>query len=95
MGQFPLGLFAGAAFESRTLEVEPGDIRALLTDGLPEVANARDQEFGLERIGEIVAQNSDLPFADLSEILFATVRRYGRQEDDETLVLATVNLNRG
>ena len=87
MEQFPLGLFANATFASGTVEVEPGDILALLTDGLPEVEDANHEQFGLERIGKIVARNADGPLADLTEKLFAAARQFGRQTDDETLVL--------
>ncbi len=87
MEQFPLGLFANATFVSGTVEVEPGDILALLTDGLPEVEDDNHEQFGLERIGKIIARNPDAPLADLTENLFAVVRQFGRQTDDETLVL--------
>jgi len=87
MDQFPLGLFANATFASGTVEVEPGDILALLTDGMPEVEDANNEQFGLERIAKIVARNADGPLADLTEILWAAVRQFGRQTDDETLVL--------
>jgi hypothetical protein len=87
MEQFPLGLFANATFVSGIVEVEPGDILALLTDGLPEVEDDNHEQFGLERIGKIIARNPDAPLADLTETLFAAVRQFGRQTDDETLVL--------
>jgi hypothetical protein len=87
MEQFPLGLFANATFQSGLVAVEPGDILTLLTDGLPEVTDANDEQFGLERISEIMARNAEGSLADLTETLFAAVRRYGRQTDDETLVL--------
>ncbi len=87
MEQLPLGLFANATFASGIVEVEPGDILALLTDGLPEVEDANHEQFGLENIGKIVARNADGPLADLTETLFAAVRQFGRQTDDETLVL--------
>jgi hypothetical protein len=87
MEQFPLGLFANATFVSGIVEVEPGDILALLTDGLPEVEDANNGQFGLERIGEIIARNADGPLTDLTETLFAAARQFGRQTDDETLVL--------
>jgi serine phosphatase RsbU (regulator of sigma subunit) len=87
MEQFPLGLFAHATFQSCLVKVEPGDILALLTDGLPEVEDANGEQFGLERIGELVARNASGPLADLTEKLFAAVRGYGSRTDDETLVL--------
>jgi len=92
MEQFPLGLFAHAKFQSCLVKVEPGDILALLTDGLPEVEDANGEQFGLERIGEIVARNASGPLADLTEKLFAAVRRYGSRTDDETLVLVRASV---
>ena len=59
--QFPLGLFANATFQSGLVAVEPGDILALLTDGLPEVTDSNDNEFGLERIGEIMPGTPGAP----------------------------------
>ena len=87
MEQFPLGLFANATFQSGVVRAEPGDILALLTDGLPEVEDSRGEQFGLEKIGEIVARNPEAPLAKLTESLFGEVRRHGPQTDDETLVL--------
>jgi len=92
MEQFPLGLFAHATFQSCLVKVEPGDILALLTDGLPEVEDANGEQFGLERIGELVARNASGPLADLTEKLFAAVRRYGSRTDDETFVLVRASV---
>jgi hypothetical protein len=85
--QFPLGLFASATFQGGSIEVNPGDVLVLLTDGLPEVADRHDEQFGIDRIEEIVRRNADGPLADLTDALFAAVRRHGSQTDDETLVL--------
>jgi serine phosphatase RsbU (regulator of sigma subunit) len=93
MEQFPLGLFAGAKFESRMARLEPGDILALLTDGLPEVADAKDEQFGLERIGGILTEYGEHPLDELIERVFETARRHGRQNDDETLILVRATLS--
>ena len=69
------------------VKVDPGDILVLLTDGLPEVTDVSDEQFGMERIGEVVTQNASGPLADLTEKLFTAVRRHGPQTDNETLVL--------
>jgi hypothetical protein len=90
MEQFPLGLFAHATFQSGIAKVEPGDILALLTDGLPEVEDAGGEQFGLDRIAEIVARNASGTLADVIDKLFAVIRRHGQQTDDETLVLVRV-----
>jgi hypothetical protein len=87
MEQFPLGLFTNAKFESRLAKLETGDILALLTDGLPEVADAKDEEFGLERIGGILSECAERPLDEVIGKLFETARRHGSQNDDETLIL--------
>jgi serine phosphatase RsbU (regulator of sigma subunit) len=51
------------------------------------VTDVSDEQFGMERIEEIVAQNARGSLADLTERLFAAVRAHGPQTDDETLVL--------
>jgi hypothetical protein len=90
MEQFPLGLFPHAKFESGEIEVAPGDILALMTDGLPEASNAADEEFGFDRISEIVARNAEGSLETLADKLSAEVRRHGAQTDDETLLLVGV-----
>ena len=62
-----LGLFANAMFQNGLVEIDPADILLLSTDGLPEVTNVNDEQFGMERIEEIVAQNARAgPLADLA-----------------------------
>jgi hypothetical protein len=87
MEQFPLGLFPNTTFESGSVIMEPGDMLVLLTDGLPETANQKDEQFGLDRIGEIVRGHRGGSLESMTETLFSAVRRHGRQDDDETLVL--------
>ena len=87
MEQFPLGLFSQATFASGVVEVEPGDILTLLTDGLLEVTNGGEEEFGQRRIHDILLQNAGRSLPDLTERIFTAVGEYGQQQDDQTLVL--------
>jgi serine phosphatase RsbU (regulator of sigma subunit) len=87
MEQFPLGLFAKAAFVSGAVQIEAGDMLAVMTDGIPEAVDTNDEQFGLDRIGEILAGDPTGPLTELVESVFTAVRRHGPQTDDETLVL--------
>ena len=87
MEQFPLGLFGNATFQSGVVEIEPGDILALLTDGLPETTDANDEQFGFDRMGQIIARKPAAPLSEITESAFEAVRGQGLQTDDETLVL--------
>ena len=87
MEQFPLGLFAAAAFHSGLVRIEKGDVLALLTDGLPETADAGDEQFGLERIGKIIARSPAAPLAELMETNFYRGSPARDPDGRQTLVL--------
>ncbi len=85
----PLGIMPAWTFTSATLDVQPGDLLVLVTDGLFEVFDAKDREFGLEGIKEVLASASsaDRPLADIASRLLERVREFGPQLDDQTLLL--------
>lgn len=87
MEQFPLGLFSHATFSSGVIDAEPGDILTLLTDGLLDVTNAGEEEFGNQRICDILLQNAGRPLPELTERIFTAAAQHGHQQDDQTLVL--------
>ena len=73
-----------------TLQMEPGDILVLLSDGIYEYNNGNGEEFGERRVTEIVAAHRDRSVADLSAGLLASVQAFANgapQEDDITIVL--------
>ncbi|HEX4038672.1 MAG TPA: SpoIIE family protein phosphatase [Acidobacteriaceae bacterium] len=56
---FPLGMFRDASFPSARLELAPGDLLLLYTDGLSEAAGA-DGEYGIDRLANLVARQTSL-----------------------------------
>lgn len=48
----PLGIFAGATYESLDVEIYSGDLLLFCSDGIPERLNAITEYFGYERLGE-------------------------------------------
>jgi sigma-B regulation protein RsbU (phosphoserine phosphatase) len=89
----PLGIMPAWNFTSATLDIQPGDLLALVTDGLFEVFDAKDRDFGLEGIKQVLASasasasNTDRPLADIASDLLERVRGFGAQLDDQTLLL--------
>ena len=72
------------------VEMQPGDILALLSDGIYEYHDAAGEQFGEERVEALLREHRDLPMAALSARLFDAVRAFARgapQEDDMTMVL--------
>ncbi len=56
-GGLPLGLMAGADYEPGIADLGPGDTLIVYSDGVTEATNPEDEEFGLERLVEIVKNN--------------------------------------
>ena len=86
----PLGVLVEQNYDSQTVQFSPGDLFILLTDGLTEVWDNADQEFGAERIEALIIENADKPLSQLYRLIIDAVQRHGTQMDDQTLLLARV-----
>ena len=72
------------------LAMAPGDVLALLSDGVYEYENAAGEQFGEARVEAIVAQHRGMPMSGLASRLLAEVHEFAQgaaQEDDITVVL--------
>ena len=90
MEQFPLGLIPGGRYSSRRVSYSPRDLFLMMTDGISEVPNASDEEFGLDRLELLLRNNAGQPLPQLWELIMGEVKRHGVQQDDQTLLLLRV-----
>ena len=88
--QFPLGLIPQATFESALLEVSSGDLLVVASDGFTEVTNHEQEEFGLDRLEQVLAHNASRSLGEIWEVVQRETTRYGDQQDDQTLMLVRV-----
>ena len=88
---FPLGAMPLTKMKPAVmLDLLPGDILVLLSDGFYEYHDASGEQFGERRVEEIVREHGDKPTAELLARLFAAVDDFARgapQDDDMTAVL--------
>jgi phosphoserine phosphatase RsbU/P len=56
-----IGLVEGYSFREKTVPLRPGDLLLFYTDGVTEAADARDQEFGRERLADVVIAQAHRP----------------------------------
>ncbi len=88
---FPLGAMPlAAARPPVTLEMAPGDILVLLSDGFYERTNAAGEPFGEARVEALVAAHRGGRVTALMDAIVGAVRDFGggaAQEDDMTAVL--------
>jgi serine phosphatase RsbU (regulator of sigma subunit) len=55
---FPLGMFAGAVYETRTVPLLPGDLAVLYTDGIPEARSPEGVDYSEVRLINRVHERS-------------------------------------
>ena len=85
--QVPIGIFEDYTFTSGRLECEPGELLALVTDGITDVFDRGDQEYGLDRVKSYLQAHAAEPLAEIADGLLRDASSYGVQLDDQTLLL--------
>ena len=74
-----------------TIDLEPGDLLALYTDGILEAKRRSGELFGLSRFKNLLKEWGDLSSAQLIEKVFRSVREYiGNEGAGDDLTLSVV-----
>ncbi len=76
--------------KAKLLDMQPGDILGLISDGVFEYENKRGQQFGEDRVAEVMRNFHNIAMADLSQQLLDATFAFGEeipQADDITVVL--------
>lgn len=85
----PLGLLEGVRFHGGGLSLLPGETVILATDGIVEAENFRGEQFGLERLCEVVLANREEALEDLVAAIAKAVQEHlgcTPAQDDRTLL---------
>ncbi|MBN1894393.1 SpoIIE family protein phosphatase [bacterium] len=83
--------------ENQVCRLSPGDTLVFFTDGLIEARNRADEEFGEERLTELLNRNRGLGAADCLSRIEEEVAAFTQgtpRHDDITLVVLTLDENR-
>jgi sigma-B regulation protein RsbU (phosphoserine phosphatase) len=90
VGGLPLGIQADAKYEEATVVVASGDWLIIFTDGLVEAENARQEEYGEERLISLLGANTNATPQELLDRLMASLDLFvgsTPQHDDVTCLL--------
>ena len=89
-GGLVLGLNPNATYQRGFANVRPGDVLVFYTDGITESRNAKGEEFGTERIVEVVRANPTASSEELVRKIFDATSEFTAgedAEDDRTVVV--------
>ncbi len=89
-GGFPLGIMPMAEYEVGQLELQAGEALVIYSDGVSEAVNQKDEEFGMERLTEVIRKNlkaSASGIRDKVESALSSFTQTTPANDDITLVI--------
>jgi sigma-B regulation protein RsbU (phosphoserine phosphatase) len=89
-----IGLFPETEFESAELDLRPGDLLVAFTDGVTEALNADGEEFGEDRLKDVLRAAAGAPADAISKTLADTMREWigtAEQHDDLTFIVVSMN----
>jgi len=85
-----IGIFKAAEFERGTTTLHPGDILILYTDGITEVINNEEEEFGEDRLKQLIVQQAATSSREISNVILDAISAFSEDQelfDDATLVI--------
>ena len=87
-----LGIFPGRSYVQDEVELRAGDFLVLFTDGVTEAGNLSGQEFGEDRLQQLLTSGRNLSAAAMREQIMNAVTEFsgGIVDDDVTLMVLKV-----
>jgi sigma-B regulation protein RsbU (phosphoserine phosphatase) len=85
-----VGMFPEFPYEQNVIQLVPGDLLTAFTDGITESENARGEQFGEERLTDLLVRHRDRPLDEIMRAITDTVRDWASdidKQDDITLLL--------
>ena len=89
-----LGLFTNWNCEVKKIAVGPGDVLVIYTDGVTEALNPKEEEFGEERLRNLLRRSAHLPVGEMASAITTELKKWmdtAAQYDDLTFILVKVN----
>jgi serine phosphatase RsbU (regulator of sigma subunit) len=88
-----LGFFPEATYSAVEIPFTAGDWGVLYTDGIPEMTDPSDEQFGLDRFKQCLQDHHDLTAAQFINALLAELSQWsdvasGREPEDDITLLA-------
>lgn len=85
-----MGLFTNAEYDNRLITMDKDDVLVMYTDGITEIINKEEEEYGEERLEELIVDNAGLAAQELTDLILHSVTAFSQDQgvlDDETLIV--------
>ncbi len=85
-----LGVTKDSIYEERAVFVQPGDIIVLYTDGVTEVFDEKGEEFGIDRLVEVIRANRKRTVGEIQDAIYNAVIQFCSPDhvfDDLTMIV--------
>lgn len=89
-GGFPLGIMPDTFYREGHTQLQPGDVLVAYSDGVSEAVNPTGEEFGAQRLYEVIARNLDASAAGIRDRIEAALSKWAQgtpAADDITMVI--------
>jgi steroid delta-isomerase-like uncharacterized protein len=88
-GGLIIGAFPDATFDEETVQLDPGDVVVVFSDGVTEAMNVDGAEFGEQRLLSSINDNRECPPTALLERILAAVHEFsaGAEQSDDVTAL--------
>ncbi len=86
----PLGMFEEMEWQKAKIQINPGDVLLLYTDGVTEAQNVADEEYGDDRLLEVGRTTMDQPAEEINDAIMNSIYDFvgeAPQFDDITLLV--------
>jgi sigma-B regulation protein RsbU (phosphoserine phosphatase) len=91
VGGTVVGLMPLFTYEQQVVQLQPGDLLAMFTDGVTEAEDASREQFGDDRLATLLMEHRDKPLEEVVRIVTDRVREWAHDPDnadDTTILLA-------
>ena len=85
--QLPIAATKDFNYTTNSTVCNKNDLFILLTDGITETSNKKDENFGMEKVKQIILNNRNDELSHIYEKINNKLASYGKQKDDQSILL--------
>lgn len=85
--QLPIAAIKDFDYSTDSTEYHKNDLFVLVTDGITETSNKKEEFFGMEKVKQCIRNNRNDQLSDIYEKINMELNSFGTQNDDQTILL--------